>query len=60
MQQIPSIDGKTSTVAFADTQAEAGSRAHQRKPNDPILAERVRDTDVEHQDKWRRFYPPSK
>ncbi len=48
------------TGAIGDTQAEAGSRAHQRKPNDPIWAERVRDTDVGHRDKWRRFYPPSK
>ncbi len=48
------------TVAIGDTQAEAGSRAHKRKPHDPILAERVCDTDVGHRDKWRRFYPPSK
>jgi len=46
------------TIATGDTQAEAGSRAHKKKPDDPILAERVRDTDVGGRDKWRRFYPP--
>lgn len=48
------------TIAMGDTQAEAGSRAHKRKPNDPILAERVHKTDVGKPDKWRRFYPSSK
>jgi len=51
---------KGRTIAIGDTQAEAGSRAHTRKPSDPILAERVRDTDAGHRDKWRRFFPPSK
>jgi hypothetical protein len=48
------------TIAQGDTQAQTGSRAHKKKPNDPILAERVRDTDVGGPDKWRRLYPPSK
>jgi hypothetical protein len=48
------------TIASGDTQAEAGAKAHAKKPDDPILAERVRDTDVGGRDKWRRFYPPSK
>jgi hypothetical protein len=48
------------TIAHGETQAQAGSRAHSKKPNDPILAERVRDTNVGGRDKWRRFYPPSK
>jgi len=48
------------TIATGQTQAQAGLRAHERKPNDPILAERVRDTEVGGRDKWRRFYPRSK
>jgi hypothetical protein len=48
------------TIATGDTQAEAGSRAHRKKPDDPILAERQRDTDVGTRDKWRRLYPTSK
>lgn len=47
------------TIATGETQTEAGTKAHQKKPNDPILAERVRDTDVGKRDKWRRIYPPS-
>ena len=48
------------TVATGDTQAQAGRRAHERRPNDPILAERVHKTGVGKPDKWRRFYPTSK
>ena len=48
------------TIATGDTQAQAGRRAHDRRPNDPILAERVRDTDVGGRDKWRRLYPSSR
>jgi hypothetical protein len=48
------------TIATGDTQAEAGSRARRKKPDDPILAERVHKTNVGKPDKWRRFYPPSK
>ena len=48
------------TIATGNTQAEAGSRAHKRKPDDPILAERVHKTNVGKPDKWRRFYPSSK
>jgi hypothetical protein len=48
------------TIATGKTQAEAGSRAHKKKPGDPILAERIHRTDVGKPDKWRRFYPPSK
>lgn len=43
------------TIARGDTQAQAGRRAHQKKPNDPMLAERVRSG----RDKWRRLYPTS-
>ncbi len=41
-------------IAKGDTQAEAIAKAHQVKPNDPILAERVRNTKVGSPDKWRR------
>lgn len=45
------------TIARGETQAETGSKAHKKKPDDPILAERVRDTKAGSRDKWRRFYP---
>jgi len=47
------------TIATGKTQAQAGSRAYERRPNDPILAGRVRHTDVGTRDKWRRLYPRS-
>ena len=48
------------TIAKGDTQAQAASRAHQKKPNDPLLGERVHKTNVGKPDKWRRSYPPAK
>jgi len=48
------------TIATGVTQAQAGARAHKKKPDDPILAERVHKTNRGKPDKWRRFYPPSK
>jgi hypothetical protein len=45
------------TIATGETQAEAALKAHKKKPDDPILAERVRNTDAGSRDKWRRFYP---
>lgn len=48
------------TIATGKTQAQTGRRAHEKRPNDPILAERVHRTDVGRPDKWRRFYPTSK
>jgi len=44
-------------IARGSTQKETAERAHRLRPNDPILAERVRDTDKGHRDKWRRLYP---
>jgi hypothetical protein len=44
-------------IATGDTQEEAGRRAHNKKPNDPVLAERVRNTEKGSRDKWRRMYP---
>lgn len=52
---IATQNGKT--VATGDTQRETGLKAHKKKPDDPILAERVRDTKIGGRDKWRRFYP---
>jgi hypothetical protein len=44
------------TVATGDTQRETIDRARRVEPDDPVLAERVRDTDVGGRDKWRRVY----
>ena len=44
------------TIASGDTQREAINAAHKRKPDDPILAERVRHTEGGNPDKWRRVY----
>lgn len=43
-------------VAEGDTQRQTIDRARRAKPDDPVLAERVRDTDVGGRDKWRRAY----
>ena len=45
------------TISTGSTQAEAAERAHAKKPDDPILAERVRNTKAGSPDKWRRLYP---
>lgn len=47
---------KGRTVATGDTQRETIDRARRARPDDPVLAERVRDTDVGGRDKWRRAY----
>jgi Family of unknown function (DUF5678) len=44
-------------IAQGDTQMQAAKRAHRESPDDPILAERVRNTDRGSRDKWRRIYP---
>ena len=44
-------------ITKGDTQEEAAARAHRQKPNDPVLAERVRITKGGSRDKWRRIYP---
>jgi hypothetical protein len=41
-------------IAIGDTQKEAVERAHRKEPDDPVLAERVRDTKSGSRDKWRR------
>jgi hypothetical protein len=45
------------TIATGNTQEEAAERAHRIRPEDPVLAERVRNTGRGHRDKWRRIYP---
>jgi hypothetical protein len=47
---------KKRIIAKGDTQAETGSEAHEQKPVDPVLAERVRMTKGGSRDKWRRLY----
>ena len=44
-------------ITEGDTQEEAAKRARRKKPDDPILAERVRNTEGGSRDKWRRLYP---
>jgi hypothetical protein len=41
-------------IATGGTQAEAIAKAHKAKPEDPVLAERVRNTAHGSPDKWRR------
>ena len=43
------------TVATGKTQEQAATRAQNKKPDDPILVERVRNTTGGRRDKWRRF-----
>jgi hypothetical protein len=44
-------------IATGDTQEQAAERAHRKKPDDPVLGERVRRTTRGKPDKWRRMYP---
>lgn len=43
-------------MAKGDTQRQTIDRARRASPDDPVLAERVRDTKVGGRDKWRRVY----
>lgn len=43
-------------IATGDTQRQAIDRARRAQPDDPVLAERVRETEVSGRDKWRRVY----
>jgi hypothetical protein len=43
-------------IASGDTQAQAVARARRKRPDAPVLAERVRDTKLGSRDKWRRVY----
>lgn len=43
-------------IAEGGTQRQTIDRARRVEPDDPVLAERVRDTNVGGRDKWRRVY----
>jgi hypothetical protein len=43
-------------IAKGNTQRRTIDRARRVKPDDPVLAERVRDTEAGGRDKWRRVY----
>lgn len=43
-------------IATGRTQRDAIDRARRIEPDDPVLAERVRDTKAGGRDKWRRAY----
>jgi hypothetical protein len=43
-------------IADGKTQRQTIDRARRVKPDDPVLAERVRDTTAGIRDKWRRVY----
>lgn len=43
-------------IAKGGTQAETVEAARRKKPDDPVLAERVRDTKNGSRDKWHRVY----
>lgn len=43
-------------IAKGNTQRQTIDRARRAKPDDPVLAERVRDTEAGGRDKWRRVY----
>ena len=43
-------------IATGETQRETIDRARRVKPDDPVLAERIRDTEAGGRDKWRRAY----
>ena len=47
---------KKQIIARGDTQAETAAKAHKISPDDPVLAERVRNTNRGSRDKWRRMY----
>ncbi len=43
-------------IAEGDRQRQTIDRARRVKPDDPVLAERVRSTKAGGRDKWRRVY----
>jgi len=44
-------------IAEGETQNEAELNAEKKRQNDPILAQRIRDTENGHRDEFRRLYP---
>jgi hypothetical protein len=47
-------------ISRGPTQGQAGETAHDLRPNDTILAERVRDTPEGVRDKWRHLHGPKR
>ncbi len=48
-------------IARGETQRETGEKGHNIRPNDPILAGRVRLIEDEpHPDKWRHLFGPKR
>ena len=47
---------KGRVIAKGDTQRQTIDRARRKEPDDPCLAERVRNTEGGSRDKWRRVY----
>jgi hypothetical protein len=47
-------------IARADTQSEAGEKAHEIRPNDHIVAARVRTTSEGEPDKFRHMFGPKR
>ena len=45
------------TIATGDTQNEAGWNGHEKRPNAAVVAQRVCDLGVKHEDQFRRLYP---
>lgn len=45
------------TIGAGSTQNEAAWNGLQRRPNAPVVAQRVRDLGVKHPDQFRRLYP---
>jgi hypothetical protein len=47
-------------IARGDTQAEAGQKAHDLRPNDHVIAARVRRTEDGSPDKFRHMFGPKR
>jgi len=45
------------TIATGETQNEAGWGALQKRPNAPVVAQRVKTTENGYPDEFRRMYP---
>ena len=45
------------TIGTGDTQNEAAWNGQDARPNAPVVAQRVRDTEEGYPDEFRRIYP---
>jgi hypothetical protein len=48
------------TIARGDTQSEAGEKAHDLRPNDHVVAARVRDIESAGRDQFRHLFGPKR